>query len=132
MNHQRQDGTAGDAIEAVDLAATTKADANRSGDGVNGDLVDGIAANGVDAKHGSFALVDVISLQGQAGGLCPPCASASGVHPHRCLKGVVGVQIIVCIGALASDATINGEAEHGGSDGAPLCLGQGHGQGVQG
>ena len=71
MNHQRQDGTAGDAIEAVDLAATTKADANRSGDGVNGDLVDGIAANGVDAKHGSFALVDVISLQGQ-GAAAPP------------------------------------------------------------
>jgi len=66
------------------------------------------------------------------GGWCPPYASASVVHPHCPLEIVVGVQVVVGIGALASDATINGKAEDSGSDRRPLGFGQGDGQGVQG
>ena len=80
----------------------------------------------------SFRLVDAVSLQGVGGIPAPSCATRSGVHPHRCLQGVVGVQIVVCIGALASNTTINGEAENSGSDGAPLCLSQGDGAEVKG
>ena len=67
------------------------------------------------------------------GGLCnPPCATRSGVHPHRCLQVVVGIQVVVCIGALASSAAIDCQAQDSGADGAPLCLSQGDGADVKG
>ena len=70
---------------------------------------------------------------GGVGDLCKsPCATRSGVHPHRCLQGVVGVQVVVCVSSLASDSAIDCQAEHGGSDGAPLCLSQGDGEGIEG
>ena len=52
MNHQRQDGTAGDAIEAVELGATPEANSNRCRDRIDGHAVDGVAAEGVDLEHG--------------------------------------------------------------------------------
>jgi len=64
--HQRQDGTAGDAIEAVELGATLEADANGTRQGIDGHAVDGVAADGVDANHGSFAVESI--LQGQVAG----------------------------------------------------------------
>lgn len=66
------------------------------------------------------------------GSVVTPCASASVVHSHRCLQGIVGVQVVVGVSTLASDAAVYCQAEHGGADGAPLCLSQGDGQQVQG
>ena len=73
-----------------------------------------------------------VSYRGWGGIPAPSCATSSGVHSHRCLQGVVGVQVVVCISSLASDSAIDCQAEHGGSDGAPLCLSQGDGEGIEG
>lgn len=62
----------------------------------------------------------------------PQCASASGVHSHCLFKVVVGVQVVVGIGVLSSDAAVAGKAQNGGADGAPLRLSHGHGAEVQG
>ena len=66
------------------------------------------------------------------GHCCPLCATRSVVHSHRCLQGVVGVQVVVCVSSLTSGAAVASEAQNSGSDGAPLCLGEGDGAGVQG
>jgi hypothetical protein len=50
---------------------------------------------------------------------------------HRLCQGVVGVQVVVCIGVLASRTAVTGKAEHSGSDRRPLCLSQGHRAEVQ-
>ena len=71
--------------------------------------------------------VDVVSLEGQRGDLCPPCATISGVHAHRFLQGFVRCHVVVCISVLASNPTIASEAEHSGSDRRPAGFGQGHG-----
>ena len=80
--------------------------------------------------HGSFA--DVISLQGQGSVAAPLVPLPQASHAHRLHQRVVCFQVVVCISGLASNAAINGEAEHSGSDGAPLPLGQGHGGEVVG
>jgi hypothetical protein len=54
------------------------------------------------------------------------------LYPHRCLQGVVGVQVMVGIGGLTSDPTIASKADQSGADSAPLCLSQGDGAEVQG
>jgi len=54
------------------------------------------------------------------------------VHPHRCLQVVVGVEVVVSVRTLASDAAINCQAEDSGSDGRPLRFGQGDGAEVKG
>ena len=82
--------------------------------------------------HRSGRLVDVISLQGQRGDLCPPCATRSVVHPHGSFEVAVCLQIVVCIRTLASEATIHSEAEDSGSDRRPLRLSQGHRHLIQG
>ena len=61
----RQDLATGYPSEGVLLAATTKADLNRASEGVGVDGAGAVAVLGIDGEHGSFALVDVISLQGQ-------------------------------------------------------------------
>ena len=62
----------------------------------------------------------------------PQCASASIVHPHRIPQQVVGVQVVVGVGAVTLDPLIHCQAEDGGTDGRPLCLGQGDGAEVVG
>ena len=62
----------------------------------------------------------------------PQCASASGVHPHCLFKVDVGVQVVVGIGVLSSDAAVAGKAQNGGADGAPLRLSHRDGEGIQG
>ena len=54
------------------------------------------------------------------------------VHPHRCLKVVVGVQIVVCIAALTFHAAVTCQTDESGSDRRPLCLSQGHRGEVEG
>jgi len=92
----------------------------------------GLLALGEDLLDVGIGFVHAVSIGGRGGVCVTPCATRSGVHPHRCLQVVVGVQVVVCVSRLASDATINGEAEHGGSDGAPLCLSHGDGAEVKG
>jgi hypothetical protein len=60
------------------------------------------------------------------------CASASGVHPHRCLQIVVCLQVVGGISLLTRGAAITSEAEQGSADRAPLCLSQGDGAEVKG
>jgi len=74
---QREDGTTGDAIEAVELAATTEANPNATLQGIDGHSVDSVAADGVDSDHGSFAVER--SLQGQRRIRSPAVYSASAV-----------------------------------------------------
>jgi len=70
---------------------------------------------------------------GQNGGNCnPPCATRSGVHPHRLCQGVVCLQIVVGVGVLTIKAALAGKGDQGGSDRRPLCLGQDHGAEVKG
>jgi hypothetical protein len=51
--HQGEDGTTGDAIEAVDLTAAPEANANAALQGIDGHSLDGVAAEGVDLVHGA-------------------------------------------------------------------------------
>jgi hypothetical protein len=62
----------------------------------------------------------------------PPCATFSGVHAHGGLEVVVCLQVVVCISRLTCHPTITGEAKHGGSDCAPLCLSEGDSAEVKG
>jgi len=52
---QREDGTAGDAIEAIDLSAMSEANANATSDGIHRHQGDSAAANGVDIEHGRLS-----------------------------------------------------------------------------
>ena len=97
----RQNLTTGDTSKGVLLATTTEADLNRASEGVAVDGTGAVAELGVDGEHGSFALVDVISLQGQAGGLCPPCASASA--------GTVGIGVGLDVVPCYSSCILTGE-----------------------
>ena len=64
----RQDLAAGHASEAILLAATTEADLNSAHEGVGVHGAGSTAELGINGEHGSSRLVDLISLQGQAGG----------------------------------------------------------------
>jgi len=73
--HRCQDGTAGDASEAVLGQSAGELHLSGALDGVDGQAMNGGAVL-TDADHGSFRLVDGISLQGQGGGSGrprPPC-----------------------------------------------------------
>ena len=45
---------------------------------------------------------------------------------------MLGVQVVVSVSTLASDAAIDCQAQHSGADGGPLGFGQGDGAEVQG
>jgi len=62
----------------------------------------------------------------------PQCDTYSVVHPHGLFEVVVGVQVVVGVRILASDAAVNSKAQHSGSDRGPLGLGHGHSQLVKG
>ena len=97
----------------------------------------GIGSYGVEnalgfvGGHGSFRF-DAVSLQGQEGIAAPLVPAVRASHAHRLCQGVISVQIVVCISGLASGTAVASEAEHSGSDGAPLCLSQGDGAEVKG
>jgi hypothetical protein len=82
--------------------------------------------------HGVFPLVDSVIVQWVGDPCESPCDTSLGVHPHRCLQVVVGIQVVVCIRPLTSDPTITSKAKQSGPNGAPLCLGQGDSAKVQG
>lgn len=82
----------------------------------------------VEGEFHGGVVVDSFNIQGGSCPCNPLCATRSIVHSHRCLQGVVGIQVVVCISRLTSDPTIHSETEHSSSDCAPLCLSHGHSQ----
>ena len=92
----------------------------------------GLLALGEDLLDVVVVFVHAVILQGQRRGLGQLVDSASVVHPHRCLQGVVGVQVVVCVQRLASDAAVTSKTENSGADGRPLRFGQGDGAEVKG
>ena len=67
-----------------------------------------------------------VILQGQ-GASPAPLVPAPGVsHAHRFHQIVVRSQVVVCISVVALHTLITCQAQDSGTDGRPLCLGQGH------